>query len=371
MRRLRFLIGCRLAFVAFALPALCLAGVARAAEEKVLNVYNWSDYITEEVLNAFSARTGIKVNYDVYDSNDILDAKLMAGRSGHDVVFPSATPYFAKQIKAGALQPLDRGKIPNWKGLDARTMARLEDVDPDNAYGVPYLMAGTGIGYNIAKVRAAMPDTPIGSLSVVFDPAVVAKLAGCGVVVLDAAEEVFPAALAWAGRDPRSTAESDIRAAAEILGAVRRHYRYLHSSTYINDLASGAICVALGYAGDLVQARRRAAEAGQGVDIGIFLPREGAAFNIDMMAIPKDAPHPDNAHRFIDYLLEPEVIAEITNAVGYANAVPASLPYVDQATREDEVIFPPADARLYSVPVATDAFERSRNRAWNRVRSAR
>ncbi len=344
---------------------------ARAAEEKVLNVYNWSDYITEDVLAAFSQRTGIKINYDVYNSNDILDAKLLAGRSGYDVVFPSATPYFAKQIRAGALRPLDRAKIANWRLLDAKTMGQLKAVDPGNAHGAPYLMAGTGIAYNIAKLRDAMPDAPIGSLAMVFDPAVVAKLAPCGVIVLDAAEEVFPAALAWAGRDPRSTADDDIRRAVEIVTAVRKHYRYLHSSTYINDLANGSICVALGYAGDLVQARKRAAEAGRGVEIGIFLPREGAAYNIDVMAIPKDAPHPDNAHLFIDYLLEPTVIARITNAVGYANAVPASRPHIDLATREDQVIFPPPDAKLYSVPVATDAFERARNRAWNRVRAAR
>lgn len=350
---------------------LGLAPLTRAAEEKVLNVYNWSDYITEDVLATFSQRTGIKVNYDVYDSNDILDAKLLAGRSGYDLVFPSATPYFAKQIKAGALRPLDRAKIANWRQLDAETMNRLKAADPNNGYGVPYLMAGTGIGYNLAKVRAVMPDAPIGSLAMVFDPAVVSKLASCGVVVLDAAEEVFPAALAWSGRDPRSTSDDDLKRAADVLSTVRKHYRYLHSSTYINDLANGSICVAMGYAGDLVQARKRATEAGQGVEIDIFLPREGAVFNIDVMAIPKDAPHPENAHLFINYLLEPAVIAKITNAVGYANAVPASRQFVEPAVRNDKVIFPPPDAKLYSVPVATDAFERARNRTWSRVRTSR
>lgn len=350
---------------------MTLAATAGAAEDKVLNVYNWSDYITEEALKAFTEKTGIAVNYDVYDSNDILEAKLLAGNSGYDVVFPSATPYFAKQILAGAYRKLDRAKLSNYEKLDQKVMNQLKVADPEGAYGVPYMMAGTGIGYNVDKIRELAPDAPIGSLSMLFDPAVLQKLEPCGVSILDAPEEVFPAALAWLGRNPNSTDRDDIARAAEVLAKARPYYRYIHSSTYINDLANGATCMAMGYAGDLVQARERAKEAGNGVDIAIFLPREGAAFNVDVMAIPVDAPHPDNAHKFIDYILTPEVIGPISTAVGYANAVPASLPFVDEAIRNDPAVNPAADVKLYTFPIVSDEFERARNRAWTRVKAKR
>jgi putrescine transport system substrate-binding protein len=355
--------------------AILLASVhaiaATAAEEKVLNVYNWNDYISERALKTFSEKTGIRVNYDVYDSNDILEAKLVAGKSGYDVVFPSATPYFAKQIKAGVYRKLDRAKITNFSRLDARVMAELKVADPEVAYGVPYMMAGTGVGYNIDKVRALMPDAPIGSVAMLFDPKVVEKLAPCGVTVLDGGDEVFAAALAFLGRNPASTSLDDLKAAADTVAKVRPRYRYVHSSSYINDLANGAICVAHGYAGDLVQARERAREAGKGVTVDIFLPREGAAFNIDVAAIPADAPHPENAHLFIDHLLTPEIIADITSSIGYANAVPDSKPLVIERVRNDKIVFPPAETRLFAMPLVTPQFERERNRAWTRVRAAR
>jgi putrescine transport system substrate-binding protein len=353
------------------LAILALPPAARGAEEKVLNVYIWNDYITEAAVKSFTDKTGIKVVYDVYDSNDILEAKLVAGRSGYDVVFPSATPYFAKQIKAGVYRRLDRGKLSNFARLDAKVMAELAAADPEHAYGVPYMMAGTGVGYNPAKVRALMPDAPIGSLAMLFDPAIVAKLAPCGVTVLDGGDEVFAAALAFAGRNPQSTSPEDLKAAADVVAKVRPHYRYVHSSSYINDLANGATCVAMGYAGDLVQSRARAREAGRGIEVAIFLPREGAAFNIDVAAIPTDAPHPDNAHLFIDHLLSPAVIAEITSRIGYANAVPEAKPLVEERVRNDPVVFPPAETRLYTMPLVTPQFERERNRAWTRVRAAR
>jgi putrescine transport system substrate-binding protein len=344
---------------------------ASAAEEKVLNVYNWNDYISEHALKSFADKTGIKVNYDVYDSNDILEAKLVAGKSGYDVVFPSATPYFAKQIKAGVYRKLDRAKIANFSRLNPRVMADLKVADPGNEYGVPYMMAGTGVGYNVDKVRAAMPDAPIGSVAMLFDPKAVERLSACGVTVLDGGDEVFAAALAFLGRNPASTSLDDLKAAADAVAKVRPHYRYVHSSSYINDLANGAICVAMGYAGDLVQARERAREAGKDVKIDIFLPREGAAYNIDVMAIPADAPHPENAHLFIDHLLTPEIIADITSKIGYANAVPEAAPLVVERVRSDKIVFPPAETRLYAMPLVTPQFERERNRAWTRVRAAR
>ncbi|MGE0746119.1 MAG: extracellular solute-binding protein [Rhodospirillales bacterium] len=356
-----------------AAAVVLLAGLAaaRAQEEKVVNVYNWNDYVTEEALKAFTDKTGIRINYDVYDSNDLLEAKLLAGRSGYDVVFPSATPYFAKQMKAGLYRPLDRSRIPNAAGIDPDAMARLKVADPQNAFGLPYMMAGTGIGWNVDKVRALLPDAPTGSLDMIFEPAVVRKLAPCGVVVLDAAEEVLSAALAWLGRDPTDTSTAALDAAAAVVAKVRPHYRYIHSSSYINDLAGGSVCVALGYAGDLVQARSRAREANAAYAIGVALPKEGAAFNIDVMAIPKDAPHPGNAHLFIDHLLAPANIAAVSARIGYANAVTAATPLLPAAVRDDPVIYPPPGFPLYAIPEAPRDFERARTRAWTRLKAGR
>jgi len=351
--------------------ALAFVAPAPAAEPKVLNVYNWTDYVTEDALAAFTAATGIRVNYDVYDSNDVLEAKLLAGRSGYDLVFPSATPFFARHVAAGLYRPLDRARIPNLAGIDPAVMARLGAVDPGNAHGIPYMMAGTGLGYDIERVRALVPDAPLDSLALLFDPKIAARLAGCGIAVLDTAEEVLPAALAYLGRDPTSTSVVDLDLAAEVVRTIRPHLRYFHSSRYINDLASGAICLAFGYAGDLVQARTRAREAAASRRIGIALPREGAAFNIDVMAIPRDAPHPENAHRFIDHLLEPATIAAVTRKIGYANAVPAARALVPADIRDDPVIYPPPGAKLYTIPLAPVAFERARTRVWSRLKTAR
>ncbi|MDA0367928.1 MAG: polyamine ABC transporter substrate-binding protein [Proteobacteria bacterium] len=358
--------------LALALPFAALLSVpVQAQEEAVLNVYNWSDYITDEALARFTAETGIKVNYDVYDSNEILEAKLLAGNSGYDVVFPSATPFFAKQIRAGAYRPLDPRKLPNAALINPDIMQQLALADPNNAHGVPYMMAGTGIGYNVDKVRALMPDAPVDSLALILDPQVLFKLKGCGVTLLDAPEETFPAALAFAGRSPNSTTAEDMKIATEVLTAARVNYRYIHSSAYINDLANGATCVAMGYAGDLVQARERARESGSGVNIRVYLPREGAAFNIDVMAIPADAPHPDNAHKFINFLLTPDVIGPISGAVGYANAVPDSNPHIDETIRNDPAVNPPPGTKLYTFPLVEADFERTRSRAWARLKAKR
>ena len=367
----------RLGLAAAAL-LLCAAAVAgqiatpaAAGEEKVLNVYSWSDYIAPGTLAEFTRRTGIKVNYDVYDSNESLEAKLVVGRSGYDVVFPTAMPFLAKQIQAGLYRKLDFDKLPNAKGVDPAVMTRLKTADPENAHALPYLMAGTGIGFIRAKVEALLPDAPIGSAAMLFDPKVLSALKPCGVTLLDTADEVFPAALAYLGRDPASNSKEDLRAAGEVLAAARPYYRYFHSSSFINDLANGSICVAQGYAGDLFQARKRAREANNGVEIEIFLPKEGAIFNVDVMAIPNDAPHPENAHKFINFMLEPEIIATITASVGYANAVPASRPLIPAEIANDPVVYPPADAKLHSALLETARFERERNRLWTRIKSGR
>jgi putrescine transport system substrate-binding protein len=360
----------RLTMIALALAVAVLAP-ARAEEEKVLNVYNWSDYVAPDTLAEFTRRTGIKINYDVYDSNDVLEAKLLVGKSGYDVVFPSSMPYLARQAKAGVYRKLDFAKLPHAKGLDPKVMTQLKGADPQNAYAVPYMMAGTGVGYIKSKIDPLLPNAPIGSLAMLFDPKVVSALKPCGVTLLDTPDEVFPAALSYIDRDPLSTSEADLKAAGETISKARPGYRYFHSSSYINDLANGAICVAQGYAGDLFQARKRAAEAKNGVEIGIFLPKEGAAFNIDVMAIPKDAPHPDNAHKFIDYILEPQVVAKITSAVGYANAVPASREFISKDIESDPVVYPPEDIKLYSAPLVSAKYERERNRLWTRIKTGR
>ena len=355
------------------LLALGLAGhAALAQEDKVLNVYNWSDYVTEDTIPHFEAATGVKVHYDVYDSNDVLEAKLLAGHSGYDVVVPSASPYLARQILAGVYQKIDKAKLANYGNLDPQILAAAAVADPGNQYGVPYMWGTTGIGYNVAKVKAALgPNAPTDSLKLLFDPANAAKLAACGISLLDSAQEVFPAALAYLGRDPLSRDPGDLEKAAAVVKAIRPYVRKFHSSEYINDLANGDLCIAFGYSGDVVQARQRAVEAKNGVTIAYTIPKEGAMMWIDMMAIPKDAPHPGNALKFIDYILEPKVAAEISDAVAYANPNSRATPLVDKTIRDDPGIYPPraVRARLFFDKPVTPQYERLRTRAWTRVKT--
>ncbi len=333
---------------------------------KVLNVYNWSDYIAPDTLAGFEKETGIKVNYDVYDSMSMLEAKLLAGDSGYDVVFPTLTPYLAQQIKAGIYQPLDRAKLSNYAGLSPTILKTMAENDPDNTYSVPYMIAPTGIGINVAKVREALGTVPQGSGDLLFSPEVTARLKACGISLLDDPVDVVPAVLAWMGKNPVSQDPADLSAAMEALQKIRPNLKYIHSSSYINDLANGDLCVAQGYGGDLIQARDRAKEANNGVEILALLPREGTAFVIDTMAIPKGAPHPDNAHVFINYMMRPDVVAAITNTTGYANAVPASLEKVEEVIRTDPFIYPTDAERAkgFSVPPAEKDYERERTRAW-------
>ncbi|HEX3537009.1 MAG TPA: polyamine ABC transporter substrate-binding protein, partial [Stellaceae bacterium] len=289
------------------------------AEEPVLHVYNWSDYIAPDTISGFEKETGIRVTYDVYDGNEVLEAKLLAGHSGYDIVVPSASPYLGRQIAAGAYRPLDKAKLPGLDKLDPRILALVAQLDPGNRYGVPYLWSVTGIGYNPALVARALGGDPPDSFALLFDAAYAQKLAHCGISILDTPQEVFPAALSYLGLPPDSRSPADLDAAATLLQRIQPDVRKFHSSQYINDLATGDLCVALGYSGDVIQARNRAAEAENGVEIAFRVPREGAQMAVDMLAIPKDAPHPDNAHAFIAYILRPQVIAAITNAVSYPN----------------------------------------------------
>jgi putrescine transport system substrate-binding protein len=358
---------------------LCLIGLgfavltsAARAEDRQLHIYNWSDYIAADTIANFEKETAIAVTYDVYDGNEVLEAKLLAGHSGYDIVVPSASPYMARQIAAGAYLPLDKANLPNLKNLDPRLVALAAIADPDNAHGVPYLWSVTGIGYNVAMVERALgADAARDSLALLFDPAPAAKLAKCGIELLDTPQEVIPAALAYLGIAPTSRDPADLDRAMAVLDRIRPFVRRFHSSQYINDLAAGDICIALGYSGDVIQARNRAREAESGVEIAFRVPREGAQMSIDMLAIPADAPHPDNAHRFIDYILRPEIIAAITNEVSYPNPNLAATAFVERAIRDDPGIYPPDPVRrlFYIDRPAPHAYERARMRAWNRMKS--
>jgi putrescine transport system substrate-binding protein len=354
----------------FAASLLITAG-AQAQEEKVLNVYNWSDYVAPDTLKRFTDETGIKVNYDVYDSNETLEAKLLAGKSGYDVVFPSASPFLANHIKAKIYQKLDRTKLSNYANVEPAALKVLEVSDPGNAFALPYMTAPTGIGVNLDKVQKLMPNAPLDSWALLFDPKVTQILKACGISLLDAPDEVFPAVLAFTGKDPVSQDKKEIDEVSSVLNKVRASFKYIHSSSYINDLANGDLCVAHGYGGDLVQARNRAADAKNNVKIKVILPKEGANMVTDVMAIPADAPHPDNAHKFINFLLRPDVIGPITNAVGYANSVKGSDKFIKPEILNDPAIYPPeaVRAKLFVPPVPPQDYVRTRTRAWTKFKT--
>jgi putrescine transport system substrate-binding protein len=358
-----------IAAIAVGLAALATGAHAETPE---LHVYNWSDYIAPDTIANFAKETGIAVTYDVYDGNEVLEAKLLAGQSGYDVVVPSASPFMAREITAGAFRELDKAKLPNLKNLDPQILVLAGEADPGNAHGAPYLWSVTGIGANKALVAKALGDDgPRDTLALLFDPANAKKLSQCGVSLLDTPQEVFPAALAYLGLNPKSHDLGDLDKAAALLQKIRPYVRKFHSSQYINDLANGDICIALGYSGDVIQARNRAVEAKNGVTIAFGVPREGAQFSIDMLGIPKDAPHPDNALKFIDYILRPEVIAAISDAVSYPNPNLAATSLVKPAIRDDPGIYPLAGVRklfYVDLPASRD-YERARTRAWNQVKA--
>jgi len=342
------------------------------AEDKVVHVYNWSDYIAPDTLKNFEAATGIKVTYDVYDSNEIMEAKLLAGGSGYDVVFPTAQPFAEHQIKAGLYQKLNMTRLSNYGNLDPVILKQLQTPDPGNQYAIPYMWGTSGIGYNIDKVKALLgADMPTDTWALIFDPAIAAKLAGCGISVMDDEMESMSAALMYLGKDPNTTDAKDFEVAGALFQKVRPYIKYFHSSQYINDLANGDICVAHGYSGDVLQARDRADEAGNNVHIAYTVPKEGAILWIDVMVIPADAPHPDHAYTFINYLLQPDVIAAISNEVTYANANRAATGLIDESVRDDPGVYPPEEVkqRLVTIGTLPDKVQRLKVRAWTRIKS--
>jgi putrescine transport system substrate-binding protein len=349
--------------------AASLAALPALAQE--LHVYNWSDYIAEDTIAKFEEATGIEVVYDVYDSNETLEAKLLAGNSGYDVVVPTSN-YLQRQIAAGVYMPLDKSKLPNLEHMDPELMKAAEAYDPGNEHAVIYMWGTIGIGYNVAAVKERLgEDAPVDSWALVFDPAYAAKLADCGISLLDASTDMLPLALAFLGRDPLSQEQEDLEAAAEALKAVQPHIRYFHSSQYISDLANGEICVAVGFSGDLFQAAARAEEAGTGIEIAYSVPKEGTQQWFDMMAIPVDAPNPDAAHAWINFMMDPQITADITNYVWYANANAASMPLVDPEIAGDPAIFPSAEVRAKLFPTVTyDArTDRMITRLWTQVKT--
>ena len=342
------------------------------AREKVLNVYNWSDYIDPTVLGEFTKKTGIKVNYDVFDSNPVLETKMLTGHTNYDIVVPSA-PFLQRQISAGVFQKLDKSKLPNLKNLDPEMMKRIAVYDPDNEHSVPYMWVTSGPGYNVAKIKERLPDAPVDSLRMIYDPKVVAKFQDCGVSMLDEASEVVGSVLIYLGKNPRSNSPEDLQAAENTLMSIRPFLRYIHSSRYIDDLANGETCLALGWSGDIKQARDRAREAGKGIEIDYRIPKEGTIMNFDMLAVPADAPHPQNAFEFINFLLEPEVAAKNSDLVKYANVNTASTPLLKEAVRNDPNIYPPADilAKLVPEPPRTSEYNRLLTRMWTRFKTGK
>lgn len=345
-----------------------LANVAQAAP--VVHFYNWSDYIGETTLSDFQQATGIKTVYDVFDSNETLEGKLLTGRTGYDLVVPSNN-FLAKQIQAGAFQKLDKSQLPNLANLDPVLLNQLDKVDPGQQYAVPYLWGTNGIGYNVDKIKAVLGVDKIDSWATIFEPENMAKLSRCGVAFLDSADEMIPAVLNYLGLDPNSHEPADIKKAEAQLLKVRPYVAYFHSSKYIGDLANGDICVAAGFSGDILQAAARAEEAGKGVNIAYSIPKEGANLWFDMMAIPADAHNVKEAHALINYVLRPEVIAKISNYVGYANPNAKAGEFMDEEVRKDERVYPPQAVleHLFVQEAHPRAVQRQMTRSWTKIKS--
>lgn len=356
-----------------AVAAATLGLAAASVHANQVRIYNWSDYIAPDTLENFTAETGIEVIYDVYDSNEVLEAALLSGRSGYDVVVPS-NHYLTRHISAGVYLELDHDKLPNMANLNPDLMDDLESVDPGSRYSIPYMWGTNGIGYNEERVLAILgDDAPVDSWALLFDPEITGALseAGCGLSMLDSGDEMLSPAMAYLGLSPLSEEGEDLEAAGELLAAVRDDITYFHSSRYISDLANGDLCVAAGYSGDIFQAADRAEEAGRGITIEYSIPKEGAALWFDMMAIPADAPNPDNAHAFINYILEPQVAASITEYVVYANPNLAANEFLDPDILNDPAVYPDQEVmdNLYVAEEKPLPVQRMRTRIWNRVKS--
>ncbi|HTV71371.1 MAG TPA: polyamine ABC transporter substrate-binding protein [Rhizobiaceae bacterium] len=351
-----------------ATAVVAMTAMTAGAQEKVVNVYNWSDYIDDSIIADFTKETGIKVVYDVFDSNEILETKLLAGGTGYDVVVPTGS-FLARQIEAGVFQKLDKSKLPNAKNLWDFVLKQTAADDPGNEYSINYMWGTTGIGYNTKKIQEVLGVEKIDSWDYFFKPEHMEKLAQCGVYVLDSATDILPTALRYLKLEPDSKSPDDIAKAEELMLSIRPHIRKFHSSEFINALANGDICMAVGYSGDLFQARDRAAEADQGVDIAYVIPKEGALMWFDQMAIPADAPHLEEAHAFLNYIMEPKVAAKASNYVYYANGNLASQEFLDPEVKDDPAIYPDEAtlANLFTVTPNDPKTQRVVTRTWTRI----
>lgn len=352
--------------------ALAAASLPAFAEENALNVFNWSDYIADDTVERFEAETGIKVTYEEFDSKDTLEARLAAGRTGLDVVVPTAS-FLQHHTADGMFRKLDKSLLANYGNLD-RDLNRIASAyDPGNQYAVPYLWGTTGIGYNVARIKERMANAPLDSWRLLFEPSVVSRFKDCGVAMPDAPVDVIKAVLRFLGRDPSSPRAEDIRAAEAHLARLRPYIAYFDTGRYIDDLASGAACLVLGWSGDVVQARGRARDAGAEIEIGYSVPKEGAMVWMDVLAIPADAPHPEAAHRFIDFILRPEIAADIANTVGFANANAASLGDLDPELKADQALYPhqAVKQRLFADKALTPELDRLITAAFNRAKTGR
>jgi putrescine transport system substrate-binding protein len=354
--------------------AACAAIAPAAAQTKrVVNVYNWSDYIAPTAVEDFSKESGIKVRYDTFDSNDTLETKLLAGKSGYDVVVPTAY-FLERQIKAGVFQKLDKARLPNLANLWPEISQRLATYDPGNQYAVNYMWGTTGIGYNARKAREVLgPTGRIDSWDIVFKPENLAKFKDCGVHLLDSADDILAAALHYLGLDPNSSNEADLQKAADLVTKIRPYVRKFHSSEYLNALASGEICLVVGFSGDIKQSQKRAAEAKNGVEIAYAIPKEGAQLWFDNLAIPRDAKNVAEANEFINYLQRPEVAAKNTNFISYANGNLASQKFIDKAILDDKTIYPDEATmrQLYTISAHDPKTQRLMNRLWTRIKTGR
>ena len=340
------------------------------AKGKVLNLYIWSDYLATDTLSNFEKQTGIKVHVAYFDTNETLETKLLAGSSGYDVVVPTAS-YFERQIKAGVYLTLDKSKLPNLKNMDPQLMSKVALHDPGNAHGIIYTWGTNGIGYNEKMVRELMPDAPLDSWRMVFDPAVASKVAKCGISVLDSPAEMLRAVYSYLGKDPNSQNPDDLVQAEAVLTKIRPFIRNINSSEYIEALANGDLCIAVGYNGDVMQARDRAREANKGIEVKYYVPKEGSILWFDMLGVPQDAPDPESAYAYLNYIMTPQVIADISNFKRYANANAASQPLVLPSVTDDPGIYPPPEQRQKLAVQLADSADQTRaiTRVWQKFKT--
>lgn len=352
------------------LALLCFQYDLCAEEEKIVNLYNWADYIGPTTIADFEKEYGIKVNYDIYDTTDIVDAKLMAGRTGYDVIIHSAA-FSARLIQAGIYQQLDKNKLDNWKHMDPDILQIMADFDPGNQFTVPYMWGTTGVSYNIDMLKERMPDVPLETSDFFFKPEIISRFADCGVTVLDGAIDALPTVMIYLGYHANSIDPQHLKEAEQVMKSIRPYIKYFSSGKMLIDMPNKEVCVAMSWSGDYSVARRRAREAGIDINLGYSMPENGIHAWIDAMFIPKGAPHPNNAHLLINYLMRPEVIASISNFTGYANANHSATALVDPEVSSDPAIYPDEEMmqRLQLLLVYSPKLERPRSRTWTRIKS--